>query len=203
MANVYYGRDFDGFDEKTGKPTKGIERCKARFERKLVPGPDGKQKEKIVCRITIAGDKDNQPVLSVTDDLKRRFPEEWVAFQEGREATVRGTPLERLALNERIILDLKVGGVMCVEDLANLTDGACQGFRTGTSLRRKAREYMDGVTATPAQEVTALKGELADLKGQMAQLIAALNTKQSGPAEPLEAKRKPGPKPKCETDAAA
>ena len=156
---------------------------------------DGK-KDKI--EIKFVGSKDTL-IQTVTPVHMATYKAEWDAFCDGRPAERRhGTPLTDLpAISEPRAADYIHRNVHNLEELAALNDGQCQALGHGTLTDRKgARELVStrmlqirdklqrevqtksvGIGAVPAEkyaggaEVEALKGEVAEMKEGMVQVL--------------------------------
>ena len=101
-----------------------------------------KTKEIIVCRMKAAGSVDESVVKVKPDNqeqLVKRFPDAWLAFQ-GQEVKIDGTPISVLGFPEQVNVVLQLQGVLTVEQLADLTDMACQNVGFGTRKRREAAQ---------------------------------------------------------------
>ena len=99
----------------------------------------------VVCRMKVTGSAD-EDVVKVKDDnqnqLVKRFPDAWLAFQ-GQEIEIKGVPLKALGFPDQVNIVLQLNGVVTVEQLAELSDMACQNVGFGTRKRREAAvEYM-------------------------------------------------------------
>lgn len=119
--------------------------------------------------------------MRVDDEIKRRFPAEYLAWSNGDVAPIDGTPLNTLpTLPERLCLEMQATGIRTIEDLADLSDGIAKGFMQGLTWRKKAVAYL--ANKRP-DETSALRNELAEMKAQMAELLSTL--KPTGPASPV------------------
>lgn len=99
----------------------------------------------IVCRMKAAGSVDESYVKVKPDnqqELVKRFPDAWLAFQ-GQDVKIDGSPISVLGFPEQVNVVMQLHGVLSVEQLAELTDIACQNIGFGTRKRREtAVEYL-------------------------------------------------------------
>lgn len=107
----------------------------------------------IICRTKAVGSTDDTCVKVKPynkDALIRRFPAAWKAFQ-GEEIKVDGTPIEKLGFSTTENDTLLLNSIQTVEQLAELSDMACQNIGFGTRKRRDiARDYLEhGADALP------------------------------------------------------
>lgn len=99
------------------------------------------------------------------------FPDEYAAFQVGREQVTSGTPLsEAPFLSEGDRMSLKALNIFSVEALANIQDTAKLGMQ-GDNWVEGAKAYLARQTDFAADaklraELDTLKAQLAELKGQ-------------------------------------
>lgn len=112
----------------------------------------------IVCRMKVAGSVDESFVKVKPhnqSELVHRFPDAWLAFQ-GQEVKIDGTPLSKLGLPEQFITVLGLTAVNTVEQLAGLSDAACQNMGFGYRKHRDtAKEYLvHGEDALPHNKIT-------------------------------------------------
>lgn len=112
----------------------------------------------------------------MNEEIKRRFPEEYLAFKEGTEAPIKGTPLNLLGIGERLSLEMQATGIRSIEDLADLSDGLVKTFPNGQVWRKKAIAYLANKTPDDSE---SLKAEIADLKGQLASVIEMMKANQT------------------------
>ncbi len=103
--------------------------------------------------IFLPGNPWTQPVHNVTDEHRSRWPREYELFRQGMEQTAAGTPLaEWPILNRAQVLELKAIQLQTVEEMAELSDHACQRAMGLTQLRAKARAYLDDAAAMALTE---------------------------------------------------
>lgn len=119
----------------------------------------------------------NSPVLLVTDEERRRWPEQYARFKAGMEATVDGTPLEQWPfLKRNHVMELKAIGIHTVEQCAGLSDIAVQNIGMGgRSIRENAKAYLDeadqiSITSAALARAESAEARLVVLENQMAQM---------------------------------
>jgi len=156
--------------------------------------------------ISFVGTKDNF-IQRVQPEHMARFKPEWDAFCDGRPLTRRpGTPLTECPNISEDRAEFYVGrNIHNLEELAALSDAQCQGVGHGVMTDRKnaalllthrkhdAREKatkavqdasakLKGAPAddTTANEVAALKGDVAEIKTAIAALTEMLMARKPG-----------------------
>lgn len=130
-----------------------------------------------VCDIQVPGDKLAVHTARVDEDIKRRFPEAYLAYTRGDVAQLNGTALKELpTMTDRLALEMNATGIMTVEDLAGMDETTAKKWPQGITWRRKASEWL--ANRRP-DENAALRSELAELKAMVAEL-----TKKRGPGRP-------------------
>jgi hypothetical protein len=146
----------------------------------------------------------------VTDEHRRRFSRAYEAFKKGEEGS-GGTALSkwpRLANNIEMQAQLRALGYICVEDIANMPDGAIHEFHGASEWRKYARVYVAEHKKTTQIEKDAAEKQATDAKFQALQaqieaLTAALAEKgNAAPVSDVKQRGKPGPKPKPQAQAA-
>lgn len=137
------------------------------------------------CVVLIAkpiGATDWTPVKvkpSNKDELVRRFPDAWRAFQ-GEFVDPGGTPLTDIGLTGSKIEELRLAGIMSVETLAELSDERAQALGFGMRKKRdEAREFKAKQHAKPDQQA---------INDAVATALAAQT--QAAPAKPRGRPRK-------------
>jgi hypothetical protein len=137
--------------------------------------------EKPFITISIPGST-NTVIDTIADEAyQRRFPEQWARFKAGNaESVVNGWRLDSWpAVNTAQVKTLKYSGVFTVEQLAGLSDTACQNLGMGTmELRVKANAALlaaagGAETERLAAESARRDAEMADLRAELAELRAA------------------------------
>lgn len=137
--------------------------------------------EKPFITISIPGST-NTVIDTIADEAyQKRFPEQWARFKAGNsDAVVNGWRLESWpAVNTAQVKTLKHMGVFTVEQLAGMSDTACQQIGMGTmELRVKANAALLAAAGGAEAERSAAEGarrdaEMADLRAELAELRAA------------------------------
>ena len=101
-----------------------------------------------LVELKIIGDPNSviYKVSAKSEEFKKDFPKEWAAFYKDKNPvkTIKTTNLNVLqTMNPRKIDALKLEGVVSVEQLAELSDGACHGLGKGTlDYRKDAKEFL-------------------------------------------------------------
>jgi len=132
-------------------------------------------------KIIIPGIVTNIHVKNVDDVDRRRWPEEYRAFREGREQPLDGTPLEEWPiLTKAMVEELKHWKIRTVEELAQLSDVAIQQIGIGgRALRDRAKAFLDDaererLTSRLTHENGLLQTRVAVLEKQVNELGAIL-----------------------------
>lgn len=138
-------------------------------------------------RIMVPGDKTSEWTGEVSEALKRRFPQQWMAWQinEGLIDSVGDIPGWKLdewdELEDDLKRELKHMRFQTVEQLAGASDKQIQGIGMGgLALRERAkvalRNKMGAETRAALEakdaETKALKEQMAAMQAQMAQLLS-------------------------------
>lgn len=132
-------------------------------------------------RIEIPGDKTNVFDQPVNDSHKARFPRQWLHFQmQNDDGPVIGTPLkqwredEPSELNVGQLEELQILRFQTVEQLARASDAQLQRIGMGAAgLRERAKAYLERKNRSEnSVELERTQRELAELKAQMAELVA-------------------------------
>lgn len=140
---------------------------------------DGKVVQKPYVEITIPGTASSVHDTPVHDTHKRRWPEQWKAFEEGIEATVNGTPLEKSGLfSVQQMAHFQSLNIYTVEQLASVHDGNLTHLGMGgQGIRDRAREYLASNVGPSAEE--QMRAELEVMRAELAELKA-----KRGPGRP-------------------
>jgi len=144
-------------------------------------------KDKVYIEIRIAGQRDAQACRPVTHQDKQRFPDHWKAYNDRTEAPTEGMPLKEWpAISRSQAEELEFLHIKTVEQLASVKDGNIQNFMGGYALREKAQKWLETNDAETADaEKEEMRSELADLKEQMAEMLAAQKAANSVPPAEL------------------
>lgn len=136
--------------------------------------------DKIFCKIVIPGDTQQSTVKEVKgqqgEDLKRRFQQQWAAFQQGIEAPVEGYAIEHwAAITKSQVEALKAQKFRTVEHIADASDSHLQKVMGGYELRVKAQAFLKSAKDTALVQKQAAENErlnqrIADLEAQIAMI---------------------------------
>lgn len=135
--------------------------------------------------IIVPGDKHSVVMRQAREQDKKRFPRQYDAFQAGKAEQQVGTPLSLMPwLTPSRVEEYKFFKIVTVEQLGDVSDEVGKNFMGLQQDKLKAKEYMDaanrGVGAQELEDKLATRdAELATLKGQMAELLAAREGQQS------------------------
>lgn len=138
------------------------------------------------------------PFEEVTEEHKRRWPQQYDAFKRGMEPTTEGTPLEEWsAITASTALNLRGHNIKTVEQLAGVSDAVLQDVGIGgRDMRERARNFLEAAKGNaPVEalqaELTRAHDETAMLRQQIADLATRLDSQETE-----KAKRGPGRPPK-------
>lgn len=191
----YITKEVTHFDEHTGKPVR-VEKIENYPVDYVDIGPLGyTNKTMIPHRI-----KDLQKDIS---GLWKFVQPKYEAWKQGQTLPDEGTPLAAWngCMTEQADV-LRVNGIRTVEQLARLSDGHLEGVKLMglRGLRDQAKAYVAAAGARDTAKLFAQKdSEIAALKEQMAELMAAVRNRDNE-EEPV--KRRPG-RPRKEDGAEA
>jgi hypothetical protein len=130
-----------------------------------------------------------------------RYPDEWKRFKEGVEGAAQsgGTPLKLMpGISQAQVRELEHFHCYTVEQLADISDAHGSKFMGIQGLKNEARSYLlrakgHATERAIAQQLEARDQEIALLKAQMQELLAASRKKdepaEEAPAKPAKAKR--------------
>lgn len=136
--------------------------------------------EKPFITISIPGST-NTVIDTIADEAyQKRFPEQWARFRAGNaDHVVNGWRLDNWpAVNTAQVKTFKYSGVFTVEQLAGLSDTACQALGMGTTeLRVKANAALLAASGGAEAERMAAENarrdaEMEDMRAQLADLLA-------------------------------
>lgn len=139
-------------------------------------------------RITIPGDKYSNLEAKVDESHRRRFPKQWANYQAGQEQAQTGTPLEHWPqMTVGLVATLKAMKIYTVEQLAELSDANAAQLMGSHDLRRRAAAFLEAAKGEAANshlaaELEKRDNEIATLKAQMEQLIAASQKQPAAPS---------------------
>lgn len=166
-----------------------------RFYYRAMKGADGSYRDVEFVTFEIPGDRFTKPDAKVTDNIRLQYATEYNAFKQREKSRPTGTPLDvwgQVSPAQAATLS-HVHGVWTVEQLAELSDVACQNIGFGTDeLRKRAKEFM--AQRVDASKIVAENASLAKANEDMAARLAKLEAQLSG-GEP---RRGPGRPPKVD-----
>ncbi len=131
--------------------------------------------------IFLPGNPNTMPVQRVNDDHRNRWAREYELFRKGLEQTAEGTPIEEWPVVDRAqVMELRSLGIQTIEEIANLSDIACQRAMGLQGLRVKARVFLDdaaamALTEQQGAEIDKLRAELASQTRQVDELKELVN----------------------------
>lgn len=136
-------------------------------------------------RILLPGDKNTEVIRPAHDGDRERFARQYAAFQAKRDQAMEGTPIEQWPVMDPATVEMcKEVKLFTVEQIAGLNDQQIQklgmGFR---ELQKKAKAFLAFAkdTALPqkqAAEIERLAADNADLKRQLAELAARVDSQE-------------------------
>jgi hypothetical protein len=159
------------------------------------------EKEVDYINIVVPGNDKMEVDCPVGEQHKRRFPNAWKTYCEGREQERRGTSLDQLTggMGTKEIVFMHSMNVFTIEDLANVTDTHIGSLGADAREKReRARKMVHSKTeATEAQKIAAdqqlqldeMKKQNGLLSEQLARALA-MNEKLVDRVERLESKEK-------------
>lgn len=181
------------------------------FDKPMLDGVQSKELNRPVFRnvphvhIQQPGERDfiEQPA---TDEHVGRFPKQWEAYKQKREAKIEGTPLSILfPTNAAIVENLKHVSIHTVEQLAGLNDTAIQNIGLGgREFVTRAKAFLEAADKGKGfNELSARIDAMAlDVKAKDDRIAALEAALTADGKEIPAARRKPGPKPKLAAAAA-
>lgn len=122
---------------------------------------------------------------------KQRFSRQYDAFKRRVEAPVEGTPLaEWTVITRSRVEELQYFNLKTVEQLANMRDSDAGRIMGGLGLKQQAKEWLEQNDAEAVKRVVSenaeLKAEVAELKEQVAAMLAASKPVAKPEVEELE-----------------
>lgn len=134
------------------------------------------------------GEKDSMR-REVTPVDKQRFAQQWAAYQQNREQTQDGAPLEMLfPKNPEVVATLKANNVHTIQALAAVPDSVNLPFIG--EHRNKAKIFLDGIDK--GKGFHALEKKLEDAEFSRMELEDTVKTLQARLSELEEERRGPG-----------
>jgi|TARA_R110002012_G_scaffold278635_3_gene466318 hypothetical protein len=125
--------------------------------------------QRAYVQILSPGDTKNIIDTPVQDEHKKRWPNQWEAFEKGSEQPVEGTPInEWPRLNMAQVHELKAVNIFTIEQLAELSDNAAQASMGLATLKKHAEVYLakskdDGVVFEALDKVEKLEDKMEAL----------------------------------------
>lgn len=147
-----------------------------------------------MVEIRVRGDRNNIVQRPARDDDRRRFPDAYKYFKTGVEGGSQGTPLKEWPVMSRsMVEELKYFGFYTVEQLSKADDGVCSKLPGLTTLREKAKIYLEHAAGgSPLERVqnenAELKSQMEAMQRQMTELNAMITTAKAESAAPAGAK---------------
>lgn len=137
-----------------------------------------------MIEIRQAGEKDS--VKEIVNELhKRRWPQHWAAYQQGREQIQSGTPLELLFPgNPEVVEELKRSNVHTIQALVGIPDSSLNILPFLTDWKKKAEIFLKGTEKGKGfheleRSLAVAQHENRDLKAR----LDALEAKLAAPKE--------------------
>ena len=137
-------------------------------------------------KIIIPSDKHNCPEKLVDEDIKRRFPRQWIHFQMQHDNNhVIGTPLAEWnakcpeELTEYQMQELYILKFQTIEQLANATDAQIQRIgMNAQGLRSNAKRYLVSLNQSQSElKANYAASEVDELKKIIAEMQIAMSEK--------------------------
>lgn len=136
-----------------------------------------------MVKIIQAGEKDTV-ILAVDETHKRRWPQQWAAYQAGQEQMQSGTPLIVLfPANPEIVEECKRINVHTVQALIGVPDSAGAVMPFLTTWKQKAQQFIAGTEKGKGfheleRQLSAAQAENKELADRLAALEARLSKKE-------------------------
>lgn len=145
-------------------------------------------KDVVHVEIRVRGDRNNIVHQPVDENIKRRFPEAWRAYQQGEELVNQGTPLaEWPSMSKSMVEEMKYFGFYTVEHIANARDDVISRFPGLRSIQQKAKAFLELAAGNAPLErlhaelekrdstIAAQKAQMEDLAARLAELEKSVN----------------------------
>ena len=172
--------NFNDHSFKTRKPEKR-DFCLPRFFLHSVEDTEESKKAGVpkfrsieMVEIRIPGDKLSRPVLKVTDEHRRRWPEAYEQFKKGETGEgIVGTPLKQWTrISRDKVTELAAINIFSVEQLAELNDEVCLRIGQGLmGLKQEAIAFLESnkpnveqILLDQAEQIKALQEQLRALQ---------------------------------------
>jgi hypothetical protein len=119
-----------------------------RFYNHPQPQGDGSFKDVVYVEVMIKGNKNTSFSRPVTEEDKTNWPRAWSAFRNNSPEMTDGNPVSVLpGLGPSQVMNLQALGILSVEDLAEMSDNACDEFMGGLTMRNRAKAYLAAMKA--------------------------------------------------------
>lgn len=126
------------------------------------------------AEIRVRGDRNNVVIRPVREEDKIRFRDAYRAYKDGMNAVVNGTPLgEWPACTQSFVEEMKFLGFHTVEQLADASEAVLTRVPGLTSLKQKAKTFIDYSKGVAPLEKLQTKLEQAESDAAMARQQAA------------------------------
>lgn len=121
---------------------------------------NGIPKYKEIDTVSIRYPGGDETVLRVEERHKQEYPEQWKAYQDGKEQPIDGLPLSQWPVIPRAVVEeLKYYSIRTVEQLRDLNDEAKRKIGPLVSWHKKAVEW-DKAANSKQAEVVALREQV-------------------------------------------
>lgn len=130
--------------------------------------------------IRVRGDRNNIINRPARDEDRRRFRDAYLSFKDQRKELDSGTPLSQWPImSMSMVEELKYLGFHTVEQVSEASEQACAKVSGLTSLRQKAKIYLEHANGgAPLEKLAAdnkaLQDQLAAMQAQMAEMSRRL-----------------------------
>lgn len=199
MSEEFYGGNFTHIPQNGGmvEVGGGARAQHAIFYNKSVHNPKKSQEQgrpiyddHIYVRVAPPGERLNVVDRPATQQDKRIWPQQWMAFEQNREQTPEGTPVELMYPDRPAIAStLRANGVHTIEQCAELSANAIESVGMGAQgWVNYAQKYVASANKGVAvgqfrKEMEAKDGEIRVLNQQLQMLkeeVASLRSQSSG-----------------------
>lgn len=172
---------------------RGDELLHVRFYSKSEPDPVASEREgRAIHReveyvtIMVPGDKTNiiDRPIRVIEDEPARFPRQYAAFKAGAKQQATGTPLGLMpGLTPSLIDDYKALGILTVEQLAEVNDGAAMKVIGMMENKQRAQALLKRLAG---EKDEAAERRVAELEAKLAELSARLESADAEATKPVQ-----------------
>lgn len=140
-----------------------------------------------MVEIGIPGDMTNIIIRPATDRDKQNYAALYNAYKQGLEPSIEGTPVEAWPrLTRAQAANYKALNFQTVEQIADMSDAAAGKVGMGAMAdRTAAKSYLalakdSALAQKQALDIERQNNEITDLKRQIADLVALVQTKEKG-----------------------